>query len=351
MPHPRNTSLADFLLLTTMQKPKFLEQVRAVARMRHFSLRTEEAYGDWIKRFILFHHKRHPAEMGVDQIRQFLSHLAVDKHVSASTQNQALCALLFLYRDVLRVDLPHIEGIERAKPPIRLPVVFTRQEVEQLLAHLAGTYSLICGLLYESGLRLMEALRLRIKDVNFAYQQIIVRAGKGEKDRRTVLPLPLIEPLRQQLAGVRLLHEQDLREGFGAVQLPYALERKYPNAVREWSWQYVFPAMNRSADPRSKIIRRHHASPDSVQRQVKRALKQAGIAKPGSCHTLRHSFATHLLEDGYDLRTIQELLGHSDVRTTMIYTHVLNKGGRGVRSPLENRCHKYTYKIATIISN
>jgi len=318
-----------------MNKPKLLDQVRAAARLRHLSLRTEEAYCDWIRRFILFHHKRHPAEMGGDQIRQFLTHLAVEANVAASTQNQALCALLFLYRDVLRVELPYVEGIERAKRPAHVPVVFSRQEVEALLAHLTGTSRLISSLLYGSGLRLMEALRLRIKDVDFDYQQITVRSGKGERDRRTILPRPLAEPLRLHLACVKPLHEQDLREGCGSVHLPYALARKYPHAGREWVWQYVFPSAHLAADPREGIARRHHASPDSVQRAVKRALRRAGIAKHGGCHTLRHSFATHLLEDGYDLRTIQELLGHADVRTTMIYTHVLNKGGRGVRSPLE----------------
>jgi integron integrase len=303
--------------------------------MRHLSLRTEEAYCDWIRRFILFHQKRHPSEMGADQIRQFLTHLAVEANVAASTQNQALCALLFLYRDVLRIELPDIEGIERARRPARVPVVFTRQEVEMLLAQLAGTPKLIASLLYGSGLRLMEALRLRVKDVDFEYQQITVRSGKGEKDRRTILPRPLAEPLRLHLARVKLLHEHDIREGFGAVQLPYALARKYPKAAREWTWQYVFPSAHLSTDPLEGITRRHHTSPDGIQRAVKRALRRIGIAKHGGCHTLRHSFATHLLEDGYDLRTIQELLGHADVRTTMIYTHVLNKGGRGVRSPLE----------------
>jgi integron integrase len=318
-----------------MNKPKLLDRVRSAARLRHLSLRTEEAYADWIKRFILFHGKRHPSEMGAGEIRQFLSHLAVDGRVSASTQNQALCALLFLYRDVLQLDLPYVDGVERAKRATRVPVVFTREEVGRLLAGLNGSYSLIASLLYGSGLRLMEALRLRIKDLDFDYGQITVRSGKGEKDRRTVLPRPLAEPLQRQLARVKLLHEQDLREGYGNVYLPYALERKYPNAAKEWAWQYVFPSACRTEDPRSRAVRRHHASPDSVQREVKRALRRAGIAKHGGCHTLRHSFATHLLEDGYDLRTIQELLGHSDVRTTQIYTHVLNKGGRGVRSPLE----------------
>ncbi|HYG10926.1 MAG TPA: integron integrase [Pyrinomonadaceae bacterium] len=318
-----------------MNKPKLLEQVRSVARLRHLSLRTEEAYSDWIRRYILFHRKRHPSQMGADEIRQFLSHLAVTNHVSASTQNQALCALLFLYRDVLQIEFPYVERIERAKRPARVPVVFTRQEVNRLLAQLTGTYSLVISLLYGSGLRLMETLRLRVKDIDFNYGQITVRAGKGEKDRRTMLPRPLAGLLREQLARVKLLHEQDLREGFGAVHLPYALERKYPNAAKEWAWQYVFPSTKLSVDPRSGITRRHHSSADSVQKVVKRAIHLAGITKHRGCHTLRHSFATHLLEDGYDLRTIQELLGHADMRTTMIYTHVLNKGGRGVRSPLE----------------
>jgi integron integrase len=318
-----------------MEKPKLFDRVRAVARVRHLSLRTEQSYSDWIKRFILFHRKRHPEEMGTEEIRQFLSHLAVDGKVAASTQNVALCALLFLYRDVLGVELPYVDGIRRAKRPARVPVVFTRAEAAALLSHLSGTYRLIAGLLYGSGFRLMEALRLRVKDLDFGYMEILVRDGKGEKDRRTILPRPLVEPLRQQLDGVKVLHEQDLREGFGDVYLPYALGRKYPNAAREWAWQYVFPSSKLSVDPRSDVTRRHHASSDSVQREVKRAIRLAGITKRGGCHTLRHSFATHLLEDGYDLRTIQELLGHSDVRTTQIYTHVLNKGGRGVRSPLE----------------
>ncbi len=318
-----------------MQKPKLLDRVRAVARVRHLSLRTEQAYSDWIRRYIVFHQKRYPEEMGSEEIRQFLSHLAVAGHVSASTQNVALCALLFLYRDVLGVELPYVEGIQRARRPTRVPVVFTRREVEGLLAQLSGSYRLITGLLYGSGLRLMETVRLRVKDIDFEYMEVLVRDGKGEKDRRTILPRPLAEPLRRHLERVRLLHEKDLGEGFGEVYLPYALARKYPAAAREWAWQYVFPSSKLSKDPRSGVTRRQHTSPDSVQREVKRAIKAAGITKHGGCHTLRHSFATHLLEDGYDLRTIQELLGHSDVRTTQIYTHVLNRGGRGVRSPLE----------------
>lgn len=318
-----------------MSNLRLLDRVHAVARVRHLSLGTERAYSDWIRRFILFHRKRHPEQMGVEEIRQFLSHLAVEGRVAASTQNVALCALLFLYRDVLGVELPYVDGIQRAKRPARIPVVFTRAEAAALLSHLSGTYKLIAGLLYGSGLRLMEALRLRVKDLDFGYMEILVRDGKGEKDRRTILPRPLVEPLRQQLNMVKVLHGQDLLEGFGDVYLPYALARKYPNAAREWAWQYVFPSSKFSVDPRSGTTRRHHASSDSVQREVKRAIRLSGITKRGGCHTLRHSFATHLLEDGYDLRTIQELLGHSDVRTTQIYTHVLNKGGRGVRSPLE----------------
>src|SRR5215213_3046207 len=280
-----------------MQKPKLLDRVRAVARVRHLSLRTEQAYSDWIKRFILFHRKRHPDEMGPEEIRHFLSHLAVEGKVSASTQNVALCALLFLYRDVLRVELPYVEGIERAKRPTRLPVVFTRQEVERLLAQLSGTYALIAGLLYGSGLRLMEALRLRVEDLDFAYMDLMVRDGKGEKDRRTILPRPLAGPLRHQLEKVKVLHEQDLRDGFGEVYLPYALGRKYPNAAKGWSWQYVFHSAKVSADPRSGATRRHHAATDSVQREVKRAMRLSGITTHGGCHPLRPSFATHLLED------------------------------------------------------
>jgi integron integrase len=309
-----------------MQKPKLLDRVRAVAKVRHLSLCTEQAYSDWIRRFILFHKKRHPEQMGTEEIRLFLSHLVVEEHVSASTQNVALCALLFLYRDVLGIELPYVEGIQRAKRPTRVPVVFTRQEAERLLKQLSGTYALIAGLLYGAGLRLMEAVRLRVKDLDFEYMEILVRNGKGEKDRRTVLPRPLAEPLRRHLERVRLLHEKDLGDGFGEVYLPYALARKYPSAAREWAWQDVFPSTRLSVDPRSGVMRRHHASPDSVQREVKRAIRAAAINKHGGCHTLRHSFATHLLEDGYDLRTIRELLGHSDVRTTQIYTHVLNRG-------------------------
>jgi len=303
--------------------------------MRHLSLRTEDAYVAWIKRYILFHRKRHPAEMGEEEIRQFISDLAVNHRISASTQTVALSALLFLYRDVLKKELPYVSNIERAQRRRKLPVVFTRDEVRQVLTSLTGTQSLIGRILYGSGLRLMECLRIRVKDLDFTYGQITIRDGKGEKDRVTMLPESLRKSLERHLQKVKLLHEDDLDAGFGEVHLPYALGRKYPRAAREWRWQYVFPAGNRSIDPRSGLERRHHVSESAVQAAVKRAVSSAGLAKRGSCHTFRHSFATHLLEDGYDIRTVQELLGHKDVRTTMIYTHVLNRGGRGVRSPLD----------------
>jgi len=318
-----------------MPQPRLLDQVRSAIRLRHYSIRTEEAYLNVIRRFILYHRKRHPKEMGADEIRQYLSHLARDGNVAASTQNVALAALLFLYREVLQLDLPLIEGVERAKRPQRIPVVLTVEEVKRVLVQMSGTHHLMASLLYGAGLRLMECVRLRVKDLDFNYRQIIVRDGKGEKDRRTILPQPLMEPLRRHLARVRLQHEEDMRLGCGRTYLPYALERKYPRAASEWVWQYVFPAAKLSVDPRTGERRRHHASEDRLQRAVKRAIQEAGVDKRASCHTLRHSFATHLLEDGYDIRTIQELLGHADISTTMIYTHVLNRGGRGVRSPLE----------------
>ena len=320
-----------------MVKPKLLDQVRDAMRLRHMSYRTEEAYVNWIRRFIFFHNRRHPKDMGADEIRAFLSHLAVHLHVAASTQNVALNALLFLYRHVLRQDFPEIGELERAKRPRRLPTVLTREEVTAMLTQLRGTHHLMASLLYGSGLRLMECLRLRVKDLDFAYQQLTVRDGKGAQDRVTMLPKSLEEPLQRHLAKVQLLHEEDLAEGFGEVYLPYALARKYPNAGRSWTWQYVFPAAKRSVDPRSGKERRHHVSDTVLQKAVKSALQQADIHKRGNCHTLRHSFATHLLEDGYDIRTVQELLGHKDVKTTMIYTHVLHRGGKGVRSPLDPR--------------
>ena len=322
-------------MILSERKPKLLEQVRAVARLRHLSLKTEDAYVARIKQFILFHKKRHPLELGAAEVRAYLSHLAVNRQVAASTQNVALCALLFLYRDVLRKDLPDITGVERARAKPKLPVVFTREEVAAVFAHLDGVDRLMAGLLYGAGLRVMECVRLRVKDVDFARNQITVREAKGEHQRVTMLPQMIRSGLRDHLSRVRLQHQEDLRRGFGDVYLPFALARKYPNAAREWAWQYVFPADNLSCDPRSNVRRRHHRSENALQRAVKRAITKADINKAGSCHSLRHSFATHLLESGYDLRSIQELLGHKDVRTTMIYTHVLNRGGRGVRSPLD----------------
>jgi integron integrase len=316
-------------------KPRLFDEVRAVARMRHLSLRTEQAYVSWIKRYIFFHQKRHPREMGEAEIRAFISHLAVDKHIAASTQTVALSALLFLYRDVLKQELPYVANIERAQKPKRLPLVFTREEVKRILANLDGTHWLIAGLLYGSGVRLMECLRLRVKDIDFTYAQITIRDGKGEKDRVTMFPESLKERVRHHLEKVRLLHQDDLNADYGEVYLPYALARKYPHAPKEWGWQYVFPAPNRSIDPRSGKERRHHLSERAVQKAVRSAIRRAHISKNASCHTFRHSFATHLLEKGYDIRTVQELLGHADVRTTMIYTHVLNRGGRGVRSPMD----------------
>lgn len=318
-----------------MPSPKLLDQVRNVARARHLSLSTERAYAGWIRRFILFHNKKHPKDMAEMEIRQFISDLAVNAKISASTQTVALSALLFLYRDVLKKPLPYVDHIERARPSKKLPVVFTRNEVQAVLARLNGTHHLIASLLYGSGLRLMEAIRLRVKDIDFERGQINVREGKGAKDRVTMLSATLVNPLMTHLKKIRVLHGEDLREGHGRVLLPFALNRKYPTTAREWGWQFVFPSANLSRDPRSGEIRRHHAHPDHVQRAVKRAIAMAQIHKNGSCHTFRHSFATHLLEDGHDIRTIQELLGHKDVRTTMIYTHVLNRGGRGVRSPLD----------------
>jgi len=316
-------------------KKKLLDQVRDVIRLKHYSIRTEETYVMWIRRFILFHKKRHPSEMGEQEISEFLTHLAVKKRVASSTQNQALNAIVFLYREILKRDLGEIRNIQWAKRPTRLPVVFTRDEAKAVLDHMEGTTWLMASLLYGSGLRLMECLRLRVKDVDFTYQQIIVRDAKGAQDRVTILPTSLIEPLKSHLKRVRTLHEKDVKDGFGEVYLPYALERKYRNANKQWGWQYVFPSSRRSKDPRTGVIRRHHIAETVLQRAVRIAVRAAGMVKPGSCHTFRHSFATHLLEDGYDIRTVQELLGHKDVSTTMVYTHVIQKGGKGVRSPLD----------------
>ena len=315
--------------------PRLLDRVRAALRTRHCSLRTEKAYVGWIRRYIIFHGKRHPAEMGAAEITRFLSDLAIQRNVAASTQNQALSALLFLYREVLEQELPWMDDIVRAKSRERIPVVLTREEVQAVLDALDGPTRLAALLLYGAGLRLLEALRLRVKDVDFARNQITVRSGKGGKDRVTMLPEQAVQPLQEHLGRVRTLHLRDLAAGHGEVSLPNALARKYARAGRDWAWQFVFPSKNLSADPDSGVIRRHHVFPDTLGRAVKAAAKAARIVKPVSCHTLRHSFATHLLESGHDIRTVQELLGHSDVSTTMIYTHVLSKGGRGVKSPLD----------------
>jgi len=316
-------------------KLKLLDQVSEVIRFKHYSLRTERTYREWIKRFILFHGKRHPQEMGPAEISRFLSDLAVNGRVAASTQNQAFNAILFLYREVLHQEMGQVEDVERAKRPARLPVVLTKAEAERVLAGMTGTFQLMAKLLYGSGLRLMECVRLRVKDVDFAANQVVIREGKGFKDRVTMLPESLQPALREHLERVKLLHEQDLKAGHGSVYLPYALERKYPSAGREWGWQYVFPAASLSRDPRSGLVRRHHVNEQGLQRAVKEAVRLAGIAKPASCHSLRHSFATRLLENGYDIRTVQDLLGHASVVTTQIYTHVMQKPGLGVRSPLD----------------
>ncbi len=315
--------------------PRLLDQVRARMRRLGLAIRSEEAYVGWIRRFILANEKRHPREMGAREVEAFLTALAVRDQVAAATQNQALAALLFLYREVLETELPWMDDIRRAKRPERLPVVLSREEAGALLGELSGSCWLQAAILYGSGLRLMECLRLRVQDVDFARREITVRHGKGGKDRRTMLPAALVEPLRAQLAEARRLHERDLAAGFGAVWLPDALARKYPNAAREWLWQYLFPASRRSVDPRSGVERRHHLDESVLQRAVKQAARRAQLGKPATCHTLRHCFATHLLESGYDIRTVQELLGHADVSTTMIYTHVLNRGGRGVVRPLD----------------
>ena len=315
---------------------KLLDQLSDALRTMHYSYRTEEAYLDWVRRYILFHQKRHPETMGAEEIRAFLTHLASERNVAASTQNQALSAILFLYREVLRkeVDPVFASGTKR---PNRLPTVLTREEVIRILDELRGSHKLMAQLLYGSGLRLMECVRLRVKDLDFDYKTITVRDGKGEKDRITPMPDSLIPHLQRQVERVRLLHEEDLAAGFGQVYLPHALGTKYPNAATELGWQYLFPAPNYSLDPRSPgTMRRHHLAPSGLQKSVKEATHKVGIRKRVTCHTFRHSFATHLLQGGYDIRTVQELLGHKDVRTTMIYTHVLQRGGLAVKSPLDN---------------
>jgi len=312
-----------------------LDQLRAAVRSRHYSIRTEDTYVQWARRFIVYHDKRHPREMGPIEVQAFLSHLAVDRTVAASTQNQAKSALLFLYRVVLGIELPWLDEIVSAKAPRRLPMVLTLSQVRALLEAMNGPTGLLASLLYGTGMRLLEGLRLRVKDVGFERREIIVREGKGGKDRVTVLPENLIVPLQGQMARARALHDADLAAGRGAVWLPDALAVKYPRAPRAWGWQWVFPSTQLSIDPRTGIERRHHLNEASVQKAVSVAARAAGIDRPCSPHVLRHSFATHLLQAGYDIRTVQELLGHADVSTTMIYTHVLNRGGRGVRSPLD----------------
>ena len=332
---PQAVAKAPASIVANRGKPRLLDEVGARMRRLGLSPRTEEAYLGWIRRFILFHGKRHPAQMGAREVEMFLTSLAVRDRVSASTQNQALAALLFLYREVLGAILPWMDDIRRAKRPERLPCVLTRDEVGALFDAMHGTVWLVASLLYGSGLRLLEGLRLRVQDIDFARREVTVRDGKGGKDRRTMLPATLIAPLLAQIEEARRLHRADLAAGYGAVWLPHALARKYPHAAKEWSWQYVFPATQRSRDPRDGSVRRHHIDESSIQRAIKHARRRAQIDKPATCHTLRHSFATHLLEAGQDIRTIQELLGHKDVATTMIYTHVLNRGGLGVHSPLD----------------
>jgi integron integrase len=314
---------------------KLFDRIQDVLRRRHYSYQTEKSYIQWIKRFVAFHDMKPPREMGASEVEAFLTYLAVDQKVAPSTQNQAFSALIFLYREVYQRDTNWHLNAERAVPTRYLPTVLTLEEVQSVLKLLFGIYQLTAKVLYGSGLRLSEGLNLRVKDLDFAQRQIVVRDAKGRESRVTMLPNSLVEPLTQHLLWVKRIHQQDLEQGYGSVYLPYALERKYPNAEREWIWQYVFPAYSRSIDPRSEVCRRHHLHESGLQKALKQAVQDAGIKKRVSCHTFRHSFATHLLQNGYDIRTVQELLGHKDVKTTMIYTHVLNRGGRGVKSPLD----------------
>lgn len=342
LPFSRLRAMASVASPVPPPPPRLLDQLRAVLRTRHYSLRTEEAYVEWARRFVRFHGRRHPGEMGAPEVTAFLSHLAVERQVAAATQMQARAALLFLYKEVLGVALPWLDEVVIAKAPRRLPVVLTPREVQRLLLQMHGTMHLMASLLYGTGMRLLEGLRLRVQDLEFERREVLVRRGKGGKDRVTVLPENLIAPLRLQLEHARRLHDADLRCGHGAVFLPDALAVKYPAAARAWGWQWVFPAGQWSVDPRSGEERRHHLHETTVQRAVALAARQGGITKPCSPHVLRHSFATHLLQAGYDIRTVQELLGHADVKTTMVYTHVLQRGGRAVRSPLDDMGHVIT---------
>lgn len=318
-----------------MTESRLFDQMRAAMRSRHYSKRTEQAYLLWVRRYIAFHHGVHPADLGADEINRFLTHLAVEQHVSSSTQNQALAGLLFLYRNVIGVEVGCLGGVVRARKPKRIPVVMTRDEVRAVLAQLDGVYLLMASLMYGTGMRLSEVLRLRVCDIDFGSFEIAIRDGKGGKDRVTMLPETLVAPLKRQLRRAKAVHDRDLADGWGRVILPDALERKYPNAPAEWRWQWVFPQERRWTNHCTGEQGRHHMDPTLLQRAVKDAVRRAGVTKRVACHTFRHSFATHLLEAGYDIRTIQELLGHSNVKTTMIYTHVLNKGGRGVTSPMD----------------
>ncbi|MCF7815369.1 MAG: integron integrase [Candidatus Cloacimonetes bacterium] len=318
-----------------MSSPKLLERVKNAIRTKHYSRKTENSYCSWIKRYILYHNKKHPKDMGEVQIRRFINHLAVKRKLSASTQNQALCAILFLYREVLGVELDRIDKIHWAKKPKRLPVIFSKEEVKAIIAKITGVYRLMTMLLYGSGLRLKECLRLRVKDIDFDNQQIFIRAGKGNKDRYTILPKAIESKLKSHIKSVENIHKRDIEAGNDSVYMPYALEKKYPNAGKKIGWHFLFPSKNLSNDPVSGIRRRHHLHERTLQRAVKKAIKRAGIRKHGGCHTFRHSFATHLLEDGVNVRAVQELLGHKNLETTMVYTHVMNKSKAGIESPAD----------------
>jgi integron integrase len=322
-------------VVTGLKQPKLLDQLRQALRSRHYSRRTEQTYCHWVKKFIYFHKVRHPAEMGEPEINAFLTHLAVKERVTASTQTQALSALLFLYRHIIGREVGDLGHVIRARKPKRLPVVMSREEVKAVLANLSGDKKLMASLMYGTGLRLMECLRLRVQDVDFARKEILVRDGKGAQDRITMLPESLSAPLQEHLKKIKTIHERDLADGWGHVPMPYALDRKYPHAAAEWRWQWVFPQERRWRNSKTGEQGRHHVDESLVQRAVKEAVTSAGLVKRASCHTFRHSFATHLLESGYDIRTVQELLGHKDVKTTMVYTHVLNQGPKGVRSPID----------------
>ena len=329
------SSNASESLCNMFNKPRLLDQVREAIRKRHYSYRTEKQYVGWIRRFIHFHGKRHPEQMGGPEVEEYLSHLATQRNVASATQAQALAALLFLYKNVLGINLPWLGNVTRANRPKRLPVVLSRAEVRNLLDHLHGDYWLIASMLYGSGLRLLEALRLRVKDLDLERRCLLVRDGKGAKDRVTIIPDSLLGTLNARLKLLRAAHESALVAGFGGVELPHALSRKYPRAHLDWGWQYIFPSAVPSRDPRSGAWRRHHVHEQSVQRVVREAVRKAQLSKPASCHTFRHCFATHLLDAGADIRTVQELMGHSSVKTTQIYTHVLNRGGIAARSPLD----------------